>query len=140
MPFIYEFPVFEVHIECWMPFSLIFSDSLGIIYINFAQKNLLPQKNRHQDDWTWGFINEIRFSIRSTFETIWGEYKRISWRMKTGNCISWPLFFWWVWDLSLGLSWKSGTPPLKPHLQSILLRSFWRWGLLTICQGWIWYF
>jgi hypothetical protein len=36
------------------------------------------------------------------------------------------------WGLNLGLcTWKAGALPLKPHLQSILLWLFWRWGLVN---------
>jgi hypothetical protein len=40
------------------------------------------------------------------------------------------LFFWWDWGLTSGLhTCKVGTLLLEPHLQSILLWLFWRWGL-----------
>jgi hypothetical protein len=38
--------------------------------------------------------------------------------------------FWWDWALNSGLcTCKAGALLLKPHLQSILLCLFWRWGL-----------
>jgi hypothetical protein len=48
------------------------------------------------------------------------------------NCRSFLLlFFRWNWGLNSGLhTHKAGALPLCPlHLQSILHRLFWRWGL-----------
>jgi hypothetical protein len=40
------------------------------------------------------------------------------------------IIFWWDWNLSSVLrSCKTGTLPLVPQLQFILLCLFWRWGL-----------
>jgi hypothetical protein len=42
----------------------------------------------------------------------------------------------WGWGLNLGFrTYKAGTLPLEPCLQSILLWSFWRWGFST-CLSW----
>jgi hypothetical protein len=51
--------------------------------------------------------------------------------------IDW-LIDWWDQSLNSGFcSCKSGTLPLDPYLQSILLWLFQRWGLWTIFQGWL---
>jgi hypothetical protein len=43
---------------------------------------------------------------------------------------------WGDWDLNSGLhTCKAGTLLLKPHLQSILLWLFWRWGLAIYLHG-----
>jgi hypothetical protein len=47
-------------------------------------------------------------------------------------------FFWWDWGLNSGHHvCKAGILPLEPHLQSILLWLFWRWGSheLFACIG-----
>jgi hypothetical protein len=42
------------------------------------------------------------------------------------------VLFWWGWGLNSGLcGCKAGALLLEPHLQSILLWLFWRWGLLN---------
>jgi hypothetical protein len=42
-------------------------------------------------------------------------------------------FLWWDWGLNSGLcTCKAVTLLLEPHLQSILLWLFWRWGSLKL--------
>jgi hypothetical protein len=46
-------------------------------------------------------------------------------------------FFWWDWGLNSGLcTCKAGAVPLEPHLHSILLWLFWRWGLENYLSPW----
>jgi hypothetical protein len=41
-----------------------------------------------------------------------------------------------IWDLNSGLpNCKAGTLPLEPHLHSISLLLFWRWGLGNYLPG-----
>jgi hypothetical protein len=46
--------------------------------------------------------------------------------------------FWWDWGLNSGLHiHKASVLLLEPHLQSILLWLFWRWGVSqSICPSW----
>jgi hypothetical protein len=45
-------------------------------------------------------------------------------------------FFLWNWSLNSGLcTCKAGALPLEPHLQSILLCLFWRWGLANFLSS-----
>jgi hypothetical protein len=49
------------------------------------------------------------------------------------------IIFLWDWGLNSGFqTFKEGALPLEPHLQSILLWLFWRWGFRSICSGWPW--
>jgi hypothetical protein len=43
------------------------------------------------------------------------------------------LCFWWDWSLNLKFhACKAGALPYEPHLQSVLLWLFWRWGSLEL--------